>query len=60
MMWFLFKLKSTNTVIVHAKDREAAKTKFKEVWPNEKCKIAECGDDMNDEPLGAIETLLAA
>jgi len=59
MMWYLFKLKSTNFVIVLAKTRDAAKEKFKAVWPNEKAKIAEAGDDMNDMPDGAIETLTA-
>jgi len=59
MLWYLFKLKSTNFVIVMAQTRDAAKEKFKAVWPNEKAKVAEAGDDPNDMPEGAIEILHA-
>lgn len=59
MMWYLFKLKSTNFVIVMAEARDAAKAKFKEVWPNEKAKIAEAGHDTNEMPDGAVEVLYA-
>lgn len=60
MMWFKFNLKSTNFVIVKASTVEAAKEKFKSVWPKEKVKVAEKGDDMDDMPDGAVEILMAA
>lgn len=59
MMWFMFKLKSTNFVIVMAKDAVAAKEKFKSAWPKEKVKVAEKGDRMMDAPEGAVEVLYA-
>jgi hypothetical protein len=59
MLWYLFKLKSTNFVIVMAKTRDEAKEKFKSAWPTEKAKVAEAGDNMNDMPEGAIEVLYA-
>ena len=59
MMWFMFKLKSTNFVVVIAKDAVAAKAKFSSVWPKEKVKVAEKGDRMADAPEGAIEVLYA-
>lgn len=59
MMWFVFKLKSTNFVVVMAKDAVTAKEKFKSVWPKEKVKVAEKGDRMADIPEGYIEVLHA-
>lgn len=59
MMWFVFKLKSTNFVVVMARDAAAAKEKFKAVWPNEKVKVAEKGDRMSEIPEGYIEVLHA-
>lgn len=59
MMWFMFKLKSTNFVIVMAKDAVAAKEKFKSAWPKEKVRVAEKGDRMSEIPEGAVEVLHA-
>jgi hypothetical protein len=57
MMWFMFKLKSTNFVIVIAPDAATAKEKFKASWPKEKVRVAEKGDRLADIPDGAVEVL---
>jgi hypothetical protein len=59
MMWFVFKLKSTNFVVVIASDAVSAKSKFKSVWPREVARVAEKGDRMSEVPEGAIEVLHA-
>jgi hypothetical protein len=59
MMWFMFKLKSTNFVIVMAADVAIAKEKFKSSWPGERVKVSAKGDRMVDVPDGAVEVLHA-
>lgn len=57
MMWFMFKLKSTNFVIVIAPDAALAKEKFRAAWSKEKVRVAEKGDRMSEIPEGAVEVL---
>jgi hypothetical protein len=59
MNWYQFKLKSGNFIIVFAKDRDAAKKKFTDVWPGNGHKVVEEGSDRNDMPEGAVEELTA-
>ena len=57
-VWYQFRLKSGNHVVVKATTRAKAKARFLQSWPDQEIKIYDFGDDLGMMPEDYVELLI--